>query len=128
MNQVDEYLDKINAIIPEFSEYWNSEEAQFNFGAESRVHGVFSDFSALIIQKLKTGTLENPQQLFSFIEAVVIAGGDSSNAACTCFLENILNRVPDSIDPVSFVPHLGSASAEFCRGWDKFTGTSTVGL
>jgi len=38
MNQVEEYIDKLKLFIPEFPQYWNSDEAGFNFGNESTVH------------------------------------------------------------------------------------------
>jgi hypothetical protein len=128
MSQVSEYVEKLSAFITEFPDYWFSEEAAFNFGKDSTVYGVFSDFSTLVIERLETGALENEEQLFSFIESVVAAGGDPANAACTCFLENILNRIPGPIDPNSFVQYLGPQSKEFCRGWDEFTGVKTSGL
>lgn len=128
MNQVSEYVEKLKVFIPEFSDYWSSEDAAFNFGKDSTVYGVFSDFSSLVVERLEAGTLLNGQQLFSFIESVVAEGGDPSNAACTCFLENILNRIPGSIDPNGFAPYLGPKSKEFCRGWDEFTGVKTSGL
>lgn len=128
MNQVSEYVEKLKTFIPEFPDYWSSEDAAFNFGEDSTIYGVFSDFSTLIIEKLEADTLSNREQLFSFIESVVAEGGDPANAACTCFLENILNRIPGPTDPNSFVPYLGPKSKEFCRGWDEFTGVKTSGL
>lgn len=128
MSQVSEYVKNFEVFIPEFSDYWASEESAFNFGEESTVHGVFSDFSALVVERLEAGTLSHRRQLFSYIESVVAEGGESANAACTCFLENILNRAPGPIDPDSFVPYLGPKSKEFCRGWDEFTGVKTSGL
>ena len=128
MNQVSEYVEKLKVFVPEFPDYWASEEAAFNFGNESTVHGVFSDFSTLVVERLEAGPLSNGKQLFSFIESVVAEGGDPANAACTCFLENILNRIPGPIDPNSFVSYLGPKSKEFCRAWDEFTGVKTNGL
>ena len=128
MNQVSEYVEKLKVFIPEFPDYWSSEDAAFNFGQDSTVYGVFSDFSSLVVERLEAGTLSNGQQLFSFIESVVAEGGDPANAACTCFLENILNRIPGSIDPNGFAPYLGAKSKKFCREWDEFTGVKTSGL
>ncbi|MBY6034992.1 hypothetical protein KUV59_17595 [Marinobacter daepoensis] len=126
--EVNRYVKELAEFLSEFPEYWVSEESAFNFGGDSSLHGVFSDFSTLVIDRLESGTLENPTKLFSYIELVVVRGGEPANAACTCFLENILNRVPDFIEPESFVPYLGKRSADFCRGWDKFTGVKTHGL
>jgi len=128
MIEVNEYIEKFRIFIPEFPEHWHSEEAAFNFENESTVHGVFSDFSTLVINKLEIGALSNGKQLFSFIESVIDSGGDPADAACTCFLENILNRIPGSIDPSSFVQYLGPKSREFCKGWDEFTGIKTDGV
>jgi hypothetical protein len=125
---MDRYVSELAGFIPEFADYWVSDEASFNFGNDSTVHGVFSDFSTLVIDQLESGTLESPHKLFSYIESVVVAGGEPANAACTCFLENILNRIPGPVDPESFVPYLGQQSAKFCRAWDDFTGVKTHGL
>ena len=128
MSQASEYVERLKIFIPEFPEHWFSGEALFNFGNESTIYGIFSDFSTLVIERLEAGTLNNGAQLFSFIESVVAAGGDPANAACTCFLENILNRTPCTIEPNSYVPYLGEKSKKFCRDWDEFTGVKTSGL
>ena len=128
MTQVEEYIIKLEQFIPEFPEYWGSEDSAFNFGDKSTVYGVFSDFSTLVIERLEVGALETTEQIFQFIEIVVDHGGDPANAACTCFLENILNQIPGTIDPNSFVDYLGPKSVKFCRGWDEFTGVKTSGL
>ena len=105
-----------------------SAKACHNFGAQSSIHGVFSDFSQIVSDKLETNSLKNAQSLFDYIESVVLNGGEDSNAACTCFLENILNRTPSSIEPSTFVPYLGPESKKFCKAWDEFTGVATNGL
>jgi hypothetical protein len=128
MDDLNEYVEKLELFIPEFREYWDSDEGCNNHGDQSTVHSVFNAFSGLVISKLETGTLKNGQRLFDYIESVVDAGGDPANAAYTCFLENILNVTPESIDPKSFVSLLGPNSREFCRGWDDFTGVKTAGL
>ena len=125
---VDEYVTKLSGFIPEFAEYWRSEDSLFNDGDESTVYGVFSEFSELVSVRLEADQLEKREGLFEFIEGAVTEGGDVANAACTCFLENILNRVPESIDPKTFVPYLGKKSREFCKAWDEFTGVYTDGL
>lgn len=127
-DEVKTFIEKLALLMPEFSSYWASEDSCFNFGNDATVHGLFSDFSTLVINQLENGTLKNSEALFAFIESVVVSGGNPANAACTCLLENILNCIPGSIDPNSFVQYLGPSSAEFCRGWDKFTGVKTCGL
>lgn len=53
---------------------------------------------------------------------------DVQTAAATCFLENLMNRTPELIDPQRFVPLLGHESKEYCRAWDEFCGVRTEGL
>lgn len=128
MNQAAEYVQKLSTYIPEFASYWESDDSSHNFGEASSIYGVFSDFSNLVVRRLKSKTLKEPQSLFAFIESVVIDGGEPANAACTCFLENILNATPSAVDPDSFVPFLGEQSRRFCVSWDSFTGIKTKGL
>ena len=47
MSQVSEYVEHLKVFIPEFPEYWLSGEASFNFGNETTIYGVFSDFFVL---------------------------------------------------------------------------------
>jgi len=128
VDDLNEYVEKLGLLIPAFREYWDSDEGCNHHGDPSTVHSVFSAFSDLVISKLKTGTLENGQRLFDFIESVVDAGGDPANAACTCFLENLLNATSETIAPKAFVSLLGPKSREYCRAWDEFTGVETEGL
>lgn len=54
---------------------------------------------------------------------------DIDNAACTCFLENLLNIASSNeIDYSRFIPYLGEKSKEYCRAWDEFTGVKSPGL
>jgi hypothetical protein len=82
----------------------------------------------LFAKKLEANSLENGSSIFAFVEKVIMNGGPSANAACTCFLEGILNRTPDAIKPEVFVPFLGEKSKEYCKAWNKFTGVSVVGI
>jgi len=125
MNQVNDYVSKLSSFIPEFQNLWESDESGCNFGNDSTVHSVFSAFSDVVIDRLIDKTLDNSDQIFNFVESVVVAGGDPSNAACTCFLENLINR---EVNPESFVSLMGPESVKFCKAWDEFTGVKTRGL
>jgi len=117
MNKASKYVTELSKLISEFKAHWESEEAYSNFGEESTIHGVFLEFSHLVIRKLKNRTLEKPENLFSYVEKVVQLGGEEAEAACTCFLENILNVTPSKIDPESFVQYLGNESKEYCKSY-----------
>lgn len=126
--QVTEYIQHLTEIIPKFESEWESDKYGFNFGDDSTIYSVFSAFSGLVIERLKKDNLQDREKLFEFIESVISKGGDEANAACTCFLENLLNVTQGEIEAESFVPFLGQASKEFCRRYDKFTGIITEGL
>lgn len=51
------------------------------------------------------------------------------SAACTCFLENLLNTASwENIKYDRFIPYLGKRSKEYCKAWDEFTGVRSPGL
>lgn len=128
MNEIVEYEKQFSFLVPEFNSYWYSENCYLNHGAESTVHGVFIAFSHIVCKKLEANSLENGSAIFAFIEKVILNGGSSANAACTCFLEGVLNRTPATIKPELFVPFLGEKSKEYCKAWNEFTGVSVVGI
>ena len=113
MNSISEYISKLSYFVPEFSEHWYSDDSLFNEDSESTIHGVFAEFSHIVIEQLQRDSLENKSELFSFIESIVVKNNNDSNAACTCFLENIVNRFGESINPDSVMPYLGETSKEF---------------
>ncbi len=128
MNNISTYEELFSSLIPEFQYYWNSVDCLFNRGAESTVHGIFSAFSQVVCKKLESASLENTGPIFEFIEATIKNGGSSANAACTCFLESVLNRTPISINPELFVTFLDEESKIFCRAWGDFTGVEVAGI
>lgn len=113
MTSISEYISKLSYFVPEFSERWHSDDSLFNEDNESTIHGVFAEFSHIVIEQLQRETLENKPELFSFIESIVVKNDNDSNAVCTCFLENIANRFGESINPDSVIPYLGKASKKF---------------
>lgn len=128
MNNISTYEESFSSLIPEFQNYWNSGDCLFNRGAESSVHGIFIAFSHMVCEKLESTSLENTGPIFKFIEATIKKGGSSANAACTCFLESVLNRTSITINPELFVSFLGEESKKFCRAWSDFTGVEIVGI
>lgn len=122
------YEELFSSLIPEFQLYWNSKSCLFNKGMDSTVHGIFTAFSHVACKKLESNSLENTSAIFELIEKAIKNGGSSENAACTCFLENILNRTPSIIKPEYYVSSLGEKSKEFCSAWNEFTGACIAGI
>ena len=98
---------------------------------DTSFEGGMSEFSRyvtdLLIQKKQDDSLID--EIFTYMEFLLINGDDDvQNAAATCFLENILNRTPEQIDPKRYVDYLGPESRKYCQAWDEFTGVKTEGL
>src|SRR4029077_2607698 len=93
------------SLCPEFARAWNdgcdlwtSDDGSFT------VHGVFGVFSHYIAGRLVKGADPDLRRVFDYVESK-LTDDDSEvdNAACTCFLENLMNRVPETIPPQHLV-------------------------
>jgi len=126
----EEHFKNLIELFPDFKALWESNNNYFKEDNGSyTIHGLFSEFSHLVSERLESGNTEKMKELFDYIEEIASNGNeDEQNAVCTCFLENILNRIPQKIDPKYFVPFLGKCSKDYCIAWDKFTGIKTKGL
>jgi hypothetical protein len=101
---------------------WTSDDGSFT------VHGVFAVFSDYIAERLAHAPDPEMQKVFEYVESKLT--GDNSevdNAACTCFLENLMNRVPDKIPAGHLVPFLGPKSRGYCLAWDDWCGIKPKG-
>ena len=126
----DALLNRLVELCPDFKPTWDDERFMWaGEGEAPSVYGVFSAFSHYVAERLEKRDVDGLAAVFDFAEkAVADSDEDLANAAATCFLENLINRVPESIDPDLLVPLLGHESKEYCRAWDKFTGVTTKGL
>lgn len=119
---------------------WNSYKTEFpeieicgvhHTWSDTSLFGEMAEFSSyvsdlLIQEKSDSFTIK---EIFSYMEYLLVTGDDEvQTVVSTCFLENILNKTPEQIDPTRFVQYLGTASRVYCQAWDKFTGVYTEGL
>ncbi len=130
MSNAEMIKDELITLCPDFtsalddeSDFLIREDGSFS------VHGVFAVFSHYIANRLARESDPSLGKVFEYVESK-LTGDDSEieNAACTCFLENLMNRVSEIIPPQHFVPLLGSKSRRFCRAYDEWCGTKTDGL
>ena len=118
------------ALCPDFAAVWDDEcDLWTSDDGSFTVHGVFGVFSHYIADRLTRRADPELRKVFEYVESK-LADDDSEvgNAACTCFLENLMNRVPETIPPRHIVPLLGPKSRQFCRAWDQWCGMKTKGL
>ena len=118
------------SLCPGFAKVWDSERGIWSADDGTfTVHGVFAAFSNYIRDRLVSRSSARMRRVFAYVESK-LTGEDSEvdNAVCTCFLENLMNCVPQLIAPQKLVPLLGPKSREFCRAWDRWCGMETEGL
>lgn len=134
------------ALISKFVNFANSqilkEEIELMGNPESITpYTIFSGLTNYVIDELikkNENITQEEIDIYNFIEEIRIKYSefpentdeyDFDNAACTCFLENLLNRASAGrILYNRFIPYLGEKSKEFCRAWDEFTGVKSPGL
>ncbi len=116
----EELLQAIVKITPEFALHWERPDNYFrNQGGSFSVHGVFAELTTYL--KVGFGKLSDAQRrtLFEFIEKCVLTDPNSdsgvSNAACTCFLENLAGECDLS---QAIAPYLGMKSKEYFDEWN----------
>jgi len=125
----DDYAYQMSQFIPDFSDFWKSQDQVFAFQHESNLHWVFSDFADCVITRLRDATLPDREPLFDFIESVVAGGGVDADVACKCFLKRLLEQTQETsrgLQPDSFLPYLGPKSRGFCKAWEAFVAPRTI--
>jgi len=130
MTIADSIKIELCSLCPDFETRWDSErECWVSDDGSFTVHGVFSAFSQFIADCIARGPSTRLQPVFDWVESKLTGdGSEVENAACTCFLENLMNRVPEQIRADCFVPLLGPKSRQFCRLYDEWCGIKTDGL
>lgn len=128
--RIDEIEAALLSMCPDFAERLNDERDLYALedGALS-VSGLFAIFSHYVAARLEGGFDPALRPVFEYVENKITDDQyEVDTAVTTCFLENLMNRVPSTIAPSALVPLLGPKSREFCRGWDEFCGVKTDGL
>lgn len=118
------------ALCPDFALAWNDECDLFTSdNGVFTVHAVFIVFSHYVADRLSRGRDPALKEVFDYVESKLTEDdSEVDNAATTCFLENLMNRVPTKIEAQYLIPLLGPKSRQFCRAWDEWCGVKTEGL
>src|SRR5579859_3809096 len=130
MSVAETIKTELISLCPNFATVWNNEcDMWTDDQGHFTVHGVFAVFSHYIVDRIRRESDPDLRRVFEYLESK-LTDDDSQvgNAACTCFLENLMNRVPTTIPREHLVPFLGPKSRRFCRAWDEWCGVNTEGL
>ena len=124
----EECMNMVLQRVPQFSERW---QAHLNYWQREQA-GLcldIAEFAHFVIDLIKGRQTEDLPGIFDIIEELMVDGDENvRTAVATCFLENLLNLVPDRLPPERFVHLLGPASRTYCIAWDTFTGIPTPDL
>lgn len=114
----EELLAKLCGFVPGFVATWQKSLFVDEDGSYS-VHGVFSEFSSYIRDHFDEFDRDTWTRLFQYVEQCVATDVHSdagvSNAACTCFLENIAGE--GELSSV-VLPYLGEESRKYFDQWN----------
>lgn len=117
-------------MCPDFTTCLNDERDLYALeDGKLAVSGLFAIFSHYVSDRLEHGFDPGLRTVFEYVETKITDDNyEVDTAVTTCFLENLMNRVPSRISPAALVPLLGPKARIFCRGWDEFCGMKTDGL
>jgi hypothetical protein len=124
---IDTYPKARDYLILEADE-WVPEKGS---GGKITAHSLLSVLSGLVVKEFVSSEYDSSVELFELIERFVSVGDSNvSNAACTCFIENLQNTASNDneFEYSHFVSLLGPKSREYAKSWDDFTGVKTEGL
>ena len=113
-------LRRLFELVPGFQSQWDAPDNLFiNDDGSFTVHGVFSVFSAYVREEFGNFDQTTRSNLFQYIEECVNTDIHSdagvSNAACTCFLENLAGEGALSEE---IRQHLGPKSKKYFDEWN----------
>lgn len=84
---------------------------------------LFAEFSHITVRLFQESQLALIRPVFDVIEQLLMEGDEVvKDATATCFLEPILNRVPERIPAETLRTVLGCQAQEYGRAWNAFTG------
>src|SRR5438552_19191472 len=97
----DTTKDDLLSLCPGVAAAWDDKRDLWaNDNGSFTVHGVFAVFSDYIADRLTRGSDPELRRVFEYVESKLTEDdSEVNNAATTCFLENLMNRVPETIPP-----------------------------
>ncbi len=129
MDILVDLINKFDSFSPGFSKAWENDDLYNDPEDQNVVYDLFCFYSHFIADRLDKDDAVNKLKLFQYVESLFSSKNeDLSNAAATCFLENLIHIVWYEFDGNNFFPYLGKQSIEFLKAWEEFNGMKTKGL
>jgi hypothetical protein len=109
-------LDKLVTLFPDFRSYWDDPGNCFRDDDGSfTLHGVFAEFTSFFRERHAALVPERIAALGEFVSECMAPADHNplSNAAATCFVENIAGEVCDR----ELSPHLTGEARRYWQAW-----------
>jgi hypothetical protein len=107
--------------VPEMREPWNAFKAKNPAKKLRSACRFFTELTDFVTPLLGQPWTKLLTRVFDAVEVVMVEGDSSvSEAAATCFLENLQNAAAAGRLSAEFRKHLGPKSLEFCDAWESF--------
>jgi len=115
-----ELLKRLTDIVPGFGDFWQEDDnLSVDDDGTYSVHRVFAEFSAYLRDNFEDVKESIRKQLFAYVEVCFKEDPHSesgvSNAACTCFLENLAGEGKLS---EGLLNYLGDKSRDYFEKWN----------
>lgn len=140
----NKYAQNLLLKFPEFADSKTLKETVELYsdgGVKVNIYTIFTGLTHYVIDELigcNQLISQSELDIYRYVEEIRCSYSDENgdtdefhidNAACTCFLENLVNHASaGSIEYSRFIPYIGDKSKEYCRAWDEFTGVKSPGL
>jgi hypothetical protein len=109
-------IDRLVALFPDFRAYWDDTENCYRDDDGSfTLHGVFAEFTSFYRERHARLPADRVAALGAFVSECMAPGDDGplSNAAATCFVENIVGEPCDR----NLSPHLSGEAKRYWLAW-----------
>ncbi len=122
-NKLESYqlLPELILVYPDCRAHFISEADRWiDDKGDISAHSFFSVLTSFVEEKFLLGDYEHCEKLFAFVEAAIHSeNAGVSNAACTCFIENLINIAGhnNEFELSHFWTLLGPSALYFAESW-----------
>lgn len=83
---------------------------------------IMAEFSYIAVDFFQTSQRDQLKETFELVEELLVQGDELvKDIVATCFLENIINRMPEKISPQELNAFIGVEARRYYQAWNNFT-------
>ncbi len=125
----DNWIQQVLEAVPGFHPIWE-EHVDFWDGEPAGITNDMIELAAYANALIEEFKEQELQVIFDLIESMIVEGTEEvKDAACTGFLESILNPITADSPFLELVNRLvGPHSRAYCKAWLEFSGNTLPGF